>query len=39
MSAPVPPDQGPLFGRLVLTLGVAMGLGCIVLIILLWLGS
>jgi hypothetical protein len=35
----VPEDPGPLLGRLVLTLGVAMSLGCVVLIIVLWLGS
>jgi hypothetical protein len=35
----VPPDPGPLLGRIVFTLGIAMSLGCVVLIILLWLGS
>jgi hypothetical protein len=34
----VPPDQGPLLGRLVL-IGLAMSLGCVVLIIVLWVGS
>jgi hypothetical protein len=32
-------DPGPLLGRLVLALGVAMSLACVALIIILWLGS
>jgi hypothetical protein len=32
-------DPGPLLGRLVLTLGVAMSTACVALLIVLWLGS